>query len=72
MYIGTLLGSHYSKDVTQVLHCSLEEKYLDREQRTPIRPRPKGRKCVDSLSHAITMDQSSIFLQRSRICTTSA
>ena len=72
MYIGTLLGLHYSEDITQVLHCSLEEKCLDREQRTPIRPRPEGRKCVDSLSQAITIHQSSVFLQRSCICTTSA
>lgn len=63
VYISTLLGLHYSEDITQVLHCSLEEKYLDREQRTPIRPRPKGRKCVDSLSHAITIDQSKVFLK---------
>jgi hypothetical protein len=72
MYIGTSLGLHYSEDITQVLHCSLEEKYLHREQRTTIRPRPKGRKCVDSLSHAITIDQSKVFLQRSCICTTAA
>jgi len=72
MYIGTLLVLHYSEDITPVLHCSLEEKNLDQEQRIPIRPRPKGRECVDSLSHAITIDQSSVFRRRSCICTTSA
>lgn len=28
MYKGTFLVLHYSEDITQVLHCSLEEKYF--------------------------------------------
>lgn len=39
MYIDTLLGLHYSEDITQVLRCLLEEKHIQRERRIFIRSR---------------------------------